>query len=69
MPRAGEKSNQKAVNKYNKAHYETVHFRMFTGEREEIKQHAEMRGESLNAFLRRAVYEQIKRDKTDSQIE
>lgn len=32
------------------------------GSKDEIKAHAEARGESVNGFMRRAVFEQMKRD-------
>ncbi len=56
------KSNQRAVAKYTKNHYDEIKIRPQKGERERIKQHADSRGESVNAFIIRAINAQIERD-------
>lgn len=58
-------TSQKAVAKYMKAHYDDIKMRVPKGERDKIKEHAEIMGESLNAFLQRAVAETIERDNID----
>lgn len=56
------KANQRAVAKYTKNHYDEIKIRPQKGERERIKQHADSRGESVNAFIIRAINAQIERD-------
>ena len=55
-------AQRRAVARYNSTHYEQVLIRVEAGQKEEIKAHAESMGESLNAFLNRAVVETIERD-------
>lgn len=59
------KAQQKAVNKYIKENYDVFQIRMPKGKKDIIKAHAESRGESVNSFINRAVYETIKRDGED----
>ena len=56
------KANQRAVAKYEKAHYDDVRIRVPKGRREEIKTHATINGESLNGFVNRAIDETMERD-------
>jgi predicted HicB family RNase H-like nuclease len=56
------KSNQRAVHKYIKNHYDKMEIRVKKGNKEIIKAHAEKKGESLNGFLNRAVNETLERD-------
>lgn len=49
-------------NKYNLENYERVNLTFPKGEKEQYQQHAEKRGESLNAFIRRAIARQIEED-------
>ena len=55
-------AQKKAVAKYNTANYTQIAFRVFKGEKDSIVAHAAGRGESLNAFINRAIFEQMKRD-------
>lgn len=48
--------------KYNAKAYDSIMLRVFKGEKEKIKNHAEGRGESINGFITRAISEQMKRD-------
>lgn len=57
------KSNQKAVNKYVKNNYDRINVTMPKGKKDDIKTHAEKRGESVNAFINRAIDNQMERDK------
>ena len=57
------KAQQKATVKYSKANYDDVRFRVPKGEKQMIADHAQSCGESVNAFLHRAVQETIERDK------
>ncbi|MCM1543798.1 MAG: Arc family DNA-binding protein [Ruminococcus sp.] len=56
------KAQQKAVAKYMKENYDIYQIRMPKGKKDEIKAHAESKGESLNGFVNRAIDETIKRD-------
>jgi hypothetical protein len=57
------KAQQKAVNKYVRDNYDRVNVNMPKGKKDEIKTHAEARGESVNAFINRAIDETMSRDK------
>lgn len=57
------KAQQKAVAKYMRVNYDEIKLRTKKGYRDEIKAHATAHGESLNAFLLRAVQETIENDK------
>lgn len=55
-------AQKRAVAKYNAANYERVELRLEKGQKDIIKAHAERRGESLNAFVNRAIKETLQRD-------
>ena len=55
-------SQRKATAKYQKEHYEDIRLRVKKGEKDIIKEHAEKQGESLNAFIKRAIERQIEED-------
>ncbi len=63
------KANQRAVAKYTKANYDEIKVRVSKGEREKIKAHAESTGESLNAFINRAINETIARDEREEECQ
>lgn len=56
------KAQQKAVNKYMAAKYDRINLTVPKGKREIIKAHADQRGESVNAFINRAIDETMQRD-------
>ena len=56
------KAQQRAVNKYMKENYDRVNLTLPKGKKDAIKAHAESRGESLNAFINRAIDEAMERD-------
>ena len=58
------KAQQRAVHKYVKANYDRLELTVPRGRKAEIKEHAESMGESVNAFINRAINNQIERDKT-----
>ena len=63
---AGYKGFTEAQARAHKKYMEgvaTIQIRMTAERREEIKAHAESRGESVNAFVNRAIEEAMKRDK------
>ena len=56
------KAQQKAVHKYVKNNYDRLELTVPKGRKAEIKAHAESHGESVNAFIVRAVNEAMERD-------
>ena len=50
------KANQRAVNKYVKNNYDRINVTMPKGEKSIVKAHAEAAGESVNAYILRAVH-------------
>ncbi len=60
---ATTKAQQKAVHKYVKENYDRIGLTMPKGKKEEIKAHADQYdGGSINAFVIRAIAEQMQRD-------
>ena len=55
-------AQKRAVAKYNAANYDRVELRLVKGQKDVVKAHAEARGESLNAFVNRAISETMERD-------
>lgn len=56
------KAQQKAVRKYKENNYDRVELSVTKGKKDVIKAHASAQGESLNAFINRAIDETMKRD-------
>ena len=56
------KAQQKAVHKYVKANYDRLELTVPKGRKDEIKAHATAQGESVNAFINRAIEEAMERD-------
>ena len=52
----------RATAKYKAEHYDVVKVNFPKGKKEEIRVHAENRGESLNAFVQRSIRETMARD-------
>lgn len=61
MPRTD--AMDKAIKKYEQEKVDRILFRVPKGMKEMIQNHAVKRGESLSAFLNRAILETIDRDK------
>ena len=61
-PLAISDAQRRAVAKYNAANYDRVELRLEKGKKEITKAHAEAQGESLNAFINRAISETMERD-------
>ena len=55
-------SRRRANEKYNAKAYEQIQVRVKTGRKAEIVAHAESRGESVNAFINRAISETLERE-------
>ena len=49
-------------NEYIKNNYDVIKLTVPKGEKPRLQDHAESRGEKLNAFIRRAIRETIERD-------
>ena len=58
------KAQQKAVSKYMKENYDEIKIRTPKGRKDEIKAHAESRGQSVNGFIIAAIDEKMERDST-----
>ena len=55
-------AQRKAVAKYNAANYEQIQIRVPKGKKAEIQEYAQAHGESLNAFVNRAIAEAMERE-------
>ena len=58
------KAQQKAVAKYMKGNYDEIKVLVKKGKKDEIKAFAERRGESVNAFVNRAIEDAMRRENT-----
>lgn len=59
---ATSKAAQRAVNKYMKENYDRVNLTMPKGKKEAVQAYASQFGESVNAFINRAIDEAMQRD-------
>ncbi len=59
---ATSKAQQKAVNKYMAANYDRINLTVLKGRKDIIKAHADSKGESVNAFINRAIDETMERE-------
>lgn len=57
------KAQQKATNKYISKAYDRVNLTLPKGQKDEIQAHAAVQGESVNAFINRAISEAMERDR------
>lgn len=64
---AVSKAQQKATNKYISKAYDRVNLTMPKGHKEDVQAHAQTMGESLNAFINRAIDETMERDRSTEQ--
>ena len=60
---AVSKAQQKATNKYISKAYDRVNLTLPKGQKDEIQAHAAAQGESVNAFINRAISEAMERDR------
>lgn len=58
------KAQQRATANYVKKNYDRIETKVAKGQKEVIQAHAEAHGESLNAFVNRAINETMERDST-----
>ena len=63
-----KQAKQAANNRWNKKTYDAITFRMKKGEKELIDEHIKITGESLNAFVIRAIMTQLEIDKQSEGI-
>ena len=56
------KTSAAVKNRYNARVYDRINLTVPKGQKEAIRAHAEQRGESVNAFIFRAIEETIARD-------
>ena len=63
MEESKAKASTIAKNKYNAKAYDSLRIVVKKGRKAEIQAHAEQRGESINAFVGRAIDEAKERDK------
>lgn len=56
------KAQTRASNKYAAKAYDRIALQVKKGRRDELRIHAEQRGESLNGFINRAIENQIAQD-------
>lgn len=54
------KAQLKATKKYQQKNYDSIHFRMPKGKREELQIYATKNGETVNGLLLRLVEEELK---------
>lgn len=59
---ATSKAAQRAVNKYMRENYDRVNLTMPKGKKDAIQIHAAQRGESVTAFINRAIDETMERE-------
>ncbi len=56
------KNSAESTNKYQKKAYDRIVILVPKGKKDEYKEYAEKQGESLNAFIKRAIEHQIEDD-------
>jgi len=61
----GGKTSAKAKNDWISKAYDRINLTVDKGQKDLIRAHAESRGESVNAFINRAIENQIKQDKNE----
>ena len=59
---ATSKAAQRAVNKYMRENYDRVNLTMPKGKKDAVQIHAAQRGESVTAFINRAIDETMELD-------
>ena len=61
----GGKTSAKSKNDWIAKAYDRINLTVDKGQKDIIKAHAESRGESVNAFINRAIENQMEQDKKD----
>lgn len=60
-------SQRKAIEKWDREKVDSLHLRVKKGMRETLQAHAEKQGESVNAFINRAIAETMDRDNAEKE--
>lgn len=60
----GGKNSYASTKRYQDKTYDKITFRVYKGEREAIKSAADSVGESVNAYIRRAIEERMAKEKS-----
>lgn len=55
-------AQKKAVRKYKEINYDRIELSVPKGRKAELQAHAQIKGESLNSFVNRAIDETVERD-------
>ena len=61
------KNQQKSVNKYIQKNYDRINLTLPRGKKAEIQEHAQSKGESVNAFIARAIERTMAEEKNNPQ--
>ena len=61
------KKQQKSVNKYIQKNYDRINLTLPRGKKAEIQEHAQANGESVNAFIARAIDKTMEEEKNNPQ--
>ena len=61
------KNQQKSVNKYIQKNYDRINLTLPRGKKAEIQEHAKANGESVNAFIARAIDQTMEKEKNNPQ--
>ena len=61
------KNQQKSVNKYIQKNYDRINLTLPRGKKAEIQEHAHTNGESVNAFIARAIDRTMNEEKSNPQ--
>lgn len=60
-------AQKRAVAKYNSKSYDELKIRVTKGKKAELQEHAQKQNESLNAFVNRAIDNQVEQDNQNNQ--
>ena len=61
------KNQQKSVNKYIQKNYDRINLTLPRGKKAELQEHAQANGESVNAFIARAIEKTLMEEKNNPQ--
>ena len=64
---AVSKKQQACVNRYIADKYDRINLTTPKGRKEEIRNHADNQGETVNSFINRAIDETMKRDRNEKE--
>ena len=67
MPQKYTEARKAGNRKWDANHLDRISVAMPKGKKDEIKAHAQRQGESVNAFVNRAIVETMERDKKETE--